>query len=239
MLEAFSEPGPVQLVEPNGGETWSDDGTVRVRWEASDPDGDSLTAAVQFSADGGRTWRAVVRDVTESQARLEASLIPGSSAGLIRVCVSDGVNTACDDSDAIFQVAGKPPEASISSPQDGGTFPTGVQVILQASASDLEDGPLPQSASYAWTSSLDGELGQGDLLWDLPLSPGRHRLTLTVTDGDGLSATDTVTIIVGQESTPRPPVAGLGLVLGGLVVLGLVAVAMLIFAVRGRSFRSR
>jgi hypothetical protein len=230
----------VTLLEPNGGETWPKDGEVRVRWEWQDADKDKLHAMVQFSADDGKTWRAVVGDVLETRASLDASQIPGTRQALIRVCVTDGANTACDTSDATFTVPGKPPDIFLEAPIDGSVFPTGQQVIFQGSASDLEDGPIVEDAAFAWTSSLDGNLGTGAALWGLPLSNGRHVITLTVTDRDGNEAAQRVTIVVGTDAgeapaQPSPPIVPLG----GIGLLALVGLAIILLAWKGFPRRRR
>jgi len=230
----------VTLLEPNGGETWPKDGKVGVRWEWQDADEDTLRAMVQFSADDGKTWRAVVGDVAKTRVSLDASQIPGTSQGRIRVCVTDGANTTCDASDATFSVPAKPPEVYLEAPIDGSVFPTGQQVILQAYASDLEDGPIVDDAAFVWTSSLDGNLGTGTGLWGLPLSNGRHVITLTVTDRDGNQVAQSVTIVVGTDTgeTPaRPPLSILPL--AGIGVLAVVGLTMILLAWKGLARRKR
>jgi hypothetical protein len=195
----------VTLLEPNGGETWPAEGPVTIRWEATDADGDSLLAVVQYSADGGDTWKAVATDVEETSIELDAANLPGTSQAVVRVCVSDGVNTTCDQSDGPFSVPAKDPEVFIISPTDGMVFPTGEQVIMGSVATDLEDGPIKNESAYVWTSDRDGQLGTGRSLWGLPLSAGRHTLTLTVTDSDGNATSASVTITVAPEEVELPP----------------------------------
>ncbi|MBN1136537.1 MAG: hypothetical protein JXM73_08120 [Anaerolineae bacterium] len=48
----------------------------------------------------------------------------------------------------------------------------------------------------AWTSDLDGLLGTGSILRDVNLTPGQHLLTLTAVDGQGLEASDAITVTV-------------------------------------------
>jgi hypothetical protein len=65
---------------------------------------------------------------------------------------------------------------------------------------DAEDGDLGDDA-MAWTSDRDGPLGKGRLLRVAGLSAGTHRLVLAVTDSHGQTASSSVTIHVGAQSS--------------------------------------
>lgn len=58
------------------------------------------------------------------------------------------------------------------------------------------DGVLP-ATSLAWTSSRDGALGTG-ATFSRALSPGVHVVTLTVTDLDGNTGTDAVSLTITE-----------------------------------------
>jgi hypothetical protein len=95
----------VTIIEPNGGEVFLS-GVHKIRWEAHDPDGDTLTFLVQYTPDGGLSWQGI--DFVRTQKAMEAQfdvneLIPGQQA-MIRVTASDGINTAVDVSDSTFTV---------------------------------------------------------------------------------------------------------------------------------------
>ena len=55
--------------------------------------------------------------------------------------------------------------------------------------------------AVAWTSNIDGFLGNGDDLKVVTLSEGRHAIAFGVTDADGNRASDTRTL---QLMAPRP-----------------------------------
>jgi hypothetical protein len=227
----------VNLLSPNGGEAWPAQGTQKIRWEAGDSDSPDLTYVVQYSPDNGGTWNPLVNFTRQTEVSVDTSTVAGSSQALVRVVASDGFNTATDVSSAPFTVAGKGPYLAILSPDDGATFATGREVVLQGAATDLEDGPI-EAASLSWSSSLDGPLGSGSSLWALELSPGRHTLTLTGADGGGEIASESVTITVGGAvSSPRPlPLAAIFWV-AGLLLVGVSGLGILVYALRGRGAR--
>ncbi len=94
----------------------------------------------------------------------------------------------------------QPPTVTIVSPQDGATLQAGVQITLEGTAQDEEDGEIT-GAALVWTSSVDGTLGTGGTL-QVTLSTGDHEITLTATDSDGAtgSASVQVTVEVVEET---------------------------------------
>jgi hypothetical protein len=193
---ASANPPSVSITWPNGGETLN--GEVTLTWNASDPDGDSLTYTVQYSADNGSTWTTLASSLTDMAVGIDTGQLAGSPVGLLRVIATDGLNTAQDDSDGTFVVPTKPPAVEILAPLDGTAYLVGDVTVLEGSAYDLEDGILEESV-LAWTSSLDGGLGTGSIVL-ASLSPGQHIITLTATDSDGNAATDSLIVFVGYQT---------------------------------------
>jgi len=193
----------VRVLSPNGGESWDGAGPYTVTWEASDADGDALTARVLYSPDGGQSWQSLAVNLHATSYAVDASDLAGSDAALVRVLVSDGVNTSADVNDAPFQVASKPPVVLLLGPEDNAEFLIGEPVFLQATATDPEDGPLGDDA-FGWTSDVDGALGRGADQIANSLSVGRHTITLTVSDSDGETRTSSVAILVSESPPPTP-----------------------------------
>jgi hypothetical protein len=149
-----------------------------------------------------------VPDVTgQTQASAEADLLAaGLTVGAITVpagTVIDQNPTACsacaDSGDPVDLVVSSGPPAntaptlSITAPANNTAVSEGTAVILSATATDGEQGDL--SGSVVWSSSRDGALGTGA---NLPvfLSRGRHTITATVTDAEGLQVTAQVVVRV-------------------------------------------
>ncbi|MFH2103416.1 MAG: hypothetical protein ABIJ39_08715 [Chloroflexota bacterium] len=220
----------VTVISPNGGEQWGDSGEVTITWQANDPDGDTLSYAVQFSPDNGNTWVSLNSNVADTQLSIDLANIRGSNAALVRVTASDGMNTASDSSDAVFSVPSKGPEVYIAFPEDGATYPQGQPLFFQGYATDLEDGPITEASAFSWHSNRDGDLGQGEQILALDLSPGNHKVTLTVRDSSGSLGLQEISIIIGAATGPTPgqltPIRWfiVGLSLVGLAVLAVIVV---------------
>lgn len=238
-VAASANPPQVSIVEPVGGEDWGAAGAHTIAWQASDADGDPLRFTVQSSADGGISRSAVSLDLRGATSlSVDAADLPGGSL-LFRVLASDGLNTTESAKAALVIVGNKTPRMHLASPVDGDWLPAGEAVVFRGYATDLEDVVLADDA-FRWTSDIDGELGTGPTLWGLALSPGVHRITLTVTDAAGSAVSQDVSITSGGSPEPeRRGPSTLALVLLGVGALLLVGagVGVLIYVLRPRSAR--
>ena len=87
------------------------------------------------------------------------------------------------------------PTASIITPSDNSSYTDSDAIIFSGEGSDIEDGTLSGS-SFVWESSLDGEIGTGDDFTTDDLTAGEHEITLTVTDSEGETASDSIIITI-------------------------------------------
>lgn len=123
---------------------------------------------------------------------------------LVPVLASALCLPACADN--ALGVYNTPPSASITSPAGGEQLGSGELVEFVAVARDSQD---PGDAlQVSWVSDVDGPLDEtppdadGDVYFATSsLGPGEHAITLTVVDTNGESATDVVSISVGQGSS--------------------------------------
>ncbi len=93
---------------------------------------------------------------------------------------------------ASFQPFNHPPISSITSPDDGSSFPKNTAITFGGTGSDVEDGPI---GSATWTSSIDGAFHPTGGTY-AGLSPGSHTITRTVTDSGGKTGSDNINITI-------------------------------------------
>jgi len=144
---------------------------------SSDPEGDSLLFFWDFG-DGGS-------EVVTPNLQVQKSYsTTGTYVATLRVRDSNFEFSA--PATVQIQVGNSAPEPVIATPADGETFRVGQTVTLTGSATDPEDGPLPDSA-LSWTVLLHHN---GDHTHPvLGPSPG-NGLTFTAPAPEGLSATE-------------------------------------------------
>lgn len=90
------------------------------------------------------------------------------------------------------------PVVSIITPNDQDDFKIGYPINFAATASDA-DGTI---ASYSWASDIDGNIGNSQSFTTSSLSLEYHKITVTVTDNDGLTASDSIDITVKALEAP-------------------------------------
>ncbi len=100
----------VKILSPNGGEVWNEGSSYKIKWEATDADGDPLLSSLALSRDGGETWIPLDIDLEDTQYEIRTNGLQTGGDYLIKVFVTDGVNTSEDISDVVFsvQVEGAP-----------------------------------------------------------------------------------------------------------------------------------
>lgn len=181
----------VSLTSPAAGASLS--GIQELTWSIADPDSTRHWSAVDASTDGGQTWFRLGETDNEPFLVVDFDQVPGAASMILRVTVSDGVNSA--GTNTTVTVPSKAPTVEILGPSDGEVFRLGDLVWMRANAYDTDDGILDDEA-VRWTSSLDGPLGTGASLPVTTLSAGRHTLTAEAFDRAGNTASASVQVVV-------------------------------------------
>jgi glucose/arabinose dehydrogenase/chitodextrinase len=184
---------------------------------SSDPEGQPLTYSWTFGDGGSSTQANPSHTYTQ----------PGQYT--VHLTVSDGVNST--NSLPLTIDAGAPPTATILAPTDGAKFVSGDVITFAGDATDPEDGALPASA-FTWNIDFlhEGHVHPGTPVvgvkngtFTIP-STGhdfegntRYRITLTVTDSNGLTDVKSVLIYPTKVNLTFDTVpSGLTLYLDGI-----------------------
>ena len=196
---------------------------VELFWDATDADGDALSADILLSCDGGQSWSAIGVNQRGASMKFALSDVPvaKNGQGIVKVRVTDGLNVV--DAEMPTSIGNFGPDASelkvldegsiagdsqwsnswlvnapdihLISPNASQSYPFGASILLHASGWDLEDQFLPDTA-FTWTSSIAGAIGTGRQILVSTLNPGTHLITLRGTDSGGSFVEKSVSIIV-------------------------------------------
>ena len=181
---------------------------------SSDPDGTILSYDWDFG-DGASDSGAMVSHNYTVNGTYTAELTVTDNSG------------GTDTDEIIIQVGNTAPVPSITFPADGVVLPIGSVVQLQGSATDAEDGPIPDP-QLSWTGIFhhndhiheDAYQGQGSL--PVPLNLEDHaddtyiEICLTATDSEGLEGTTCIDILPTEvEYTFETSPAGLDVIYNG------------------------
>jgi hypothetical protein len=167
-------------------------GSLAISWSGSDGDGDPLAYSIQYSANNQATWLPAATNITENSYTLNLNEVPGGTQCWVRVQASDGFHTTSDVRGP-FVVEDHAPLVSISNPEPRSVISS--DPTLSGYAYDMEEGEL-EGGDLVWSSNLNGQLGTGQMVYASGLTTGIHKLTLTATDGQGHSASESMTVYV-------------------------------------------
>ncbi|TMB54684.1 MAG: DNRLRE domain-containing protein, partial [Deltaproteobacteria bacterium] len=145
-------------------------------------------------------WRSNIDGLLGTGASLTYSMLsPGMHTISARVTDASGLAAEAH----ITIVVAHPPMVGIAAPADGSVYyVTDLPVSLAGQATDVEDGDL--SANIQWRSDLAGPLGSGAAISAGGLAIGRHTITASVTDADGLMGEAQIQIRVrGPNAAPQ------------------------------------
>lgn len=196
--ERSSHSPQLTVTSPQSGQTIGS--SLTISWQASDTDGDPLTAKVSYSPDGGITWWYLSRETPETSITASLDDLSASTNALVRVLVTDGFNSTISDITGLIQPTNHLPEPSIVLPESPDQqWGPGVVILLEGFSSDLEDDMSDSDTritTLTWYSDLDGLIGNGGIINWKPSALGTHILELRATDSHNGSNSVFVTLAV-------------------------------------------
>ncbi len=187
-------PPVVNILSPINGARFNRGQPITFSGTASDTVDGNLTSSL--------TWYSSISGQIGSGGSFTRSNLPaGPHTITARVTDSDNLTGVAQIVIYIDDV-NTPPTVVINSPGDNATFRQRDPIHFSGTATDPQEGNL--SALLQWVSSIDGSIGSGSSFTLTTLSPGTHVITASVTDYGGLSAHDTVSIVVRELICPAP-----------------------------------
>jgi len=184
----------VRITAPAAGARISGSADATVRFRATDADAADagrLTARIELSTDGGRSWDEVWSGAAVSGvARIPEEALLATRRARLRIVVSDGFRETTATG-GTFAIAGKPPAVQITEPVRGTVVPANAAIRLEGGAID-DRGRALRGARLVWRAGRR-VLGRGETV-TAPLPAGTRRVTLTATDRNGRRARATVAV---------------------------------------------
>jgi hypothetical protein len=129
----------VTITAPQPGDQWS--GTQTLYWTASDPSGNPLTYAVQYSSDGGQTWTPMDVDLQSPQYTFDTGQITAGTQVYFQVLATSGVTTGSATVGPIT-IASAPNLAAAPAALDFGVAAIRQQMDLAVSLDNLGNAPV-------------------------------------------------------------------------------------------------
>ncbi len=190
----------VRVLSPTSGARVGRDRSVIVRWSTKDREHVRLKVAIDYSRNGGHSWRTIYAGADNGHASLPSFYLTASHHARLRVRVNDGFNETIATS-RVFTALGAPPRVSILT-----RFAHNASVAANAPVA-LLGGAVDQLAHTLSGHSLhwyDGaiSLGYGPSIETGPLPSGVNHIRLVARDSAGRTATASLTLTVAPLALP-------------------------------------
>jgi len=180
------------------------DDILTLKWKSVDAENDNLTNFVLYSRDNGQSWITLAGPISQQSLKLNTTDLPGGQHVIFRLVVTDGVNTKVTDTNSSIRVPVKPPHVSIMEPFENfnlwTTRSSNNSLPLSGYAEDIQDSFL-EDKGLTWTDNIQGFIGTGPSVNMKDLVPGKHTITLTATNKEGMKASENVHFTISDCKT--------------------------------------
>ncbi|OQK16702.1 hypothetical protein AU255_01995 [Methyloprofundus sedimenti] len=192
----LNSPPSIAITAPSSGLTYTEGDTITFAATASDTEDGPLPQ-------GTIIWSSSLEDASIGSGSPLALTTLSVGEHTITASVTDSGGKSTSSAPITVTVTlNSPPSIAITAPSGGLTYTEGDTITFAATASDTEDGPLPQG-TIIWSSSLEGaSIGSGSPLALTTLSVGEHTITASVTDSGGKSTSSTAITVTVNSITP-------------------------------------
>lgn len=206
VMVANETPG-VTILAPGDDSLWA--GAVGVSWAASDPQGRPLAVSLAFSPNDGQAWLPITANLPISGTYvLDATNLPDSSHGLLRIQASHGAGPAATATrPLVLNYLNEPPHLRLLAPRAGDMIEGSRLVVWECSGVDVAT--WRAALAYRreggdWVSLAAGLPATGRYLWDtssLPSGAG-YALRLVVSDSKGREVSASVERLTLSSNAP-------------------------------------
>ena len=190
-----NRPPTLQLEEPKGGEIWQ--GSKTIKWKGADPDKDTLTYLVFYSADNGQTWKPVSgeegeKSTSKPTATRRETKAPSEEEAMealeaLRKRLDQQTNLSEEDKAALMERAKslldrirKEQEAEAGNAEEK---PQAEEKPEEKKDDAKDDKPAKADEKEKPKKKTDGSTRAGSIKWDTTQVPdGRYLLRVVATD---------------------------------------------------------
>jgi hypothetical protein len=158
----------------------SRDGTLDVKWVASDEDGDPLEVRIEFSEGKDKPFRPLFLGPNRGSCTIDGRLLAATTSGRLRIIANDGFNETEQVIEPVV-VKAAPPVLHILSPLPGITIPDSTPIRLRAAA--FGDGEALLSGDQVRWTLDQREVGTGLEVEVRELRPGKHVAKVVAIEG--------------------------------------------------------
>ncbi|MEC7986030.1 MAG: SUMF1/EgtB/PvdO family nonheme iron enzyme [Myxococcota bacterium] len=204
-----------EIVEPENLSAYAYGSNVSFMAQVSDPEVGMERLQASWSSDKDGALGLAMPNL-EGEVVLNISSL-SLDTHVISFRVEDDAGGVCMDT--LLVSITSPPEISILTPGNGGTFNQGESIAFSANITDPED--PPDLLDVSWESSIDGlfsnkipELSGSVVFPYAQLSAGQHFITVSATDTVGYTSTENFSLIINTppeqptvEISPNPAYA--------------------------------